>query len=222
MGEHAAIGPHNQEKTVVTTNTKRTLVAANIPAGDSALSARAHAIIGAITGNALVPNPNPSIATLTNLVVTFDNAQTATKTRAPGTVAARNVARGALRTALHTEAATIQQLADANPEHAQAIIESVSMNVRQSPARIKVPFSAKPGKVSGSVDLAVKAAAPRASYEWEWSGDGGHTWTPVAPTLQAKTTITGLPVGTTCQFRYRPITKTGPGDWSQVIALVVK
>jgi hypothetical protein len=206
----------------VTSNTHRTLVAAKIPSGDPALSAYAHAILAALAGNALVPNPNPSIATLTDLVTKFDAAQTATKTRAPGSVAARNAARGALRIGLHTLAATVQQVVDANPEHAEAIIGSVNMSVKKTPGHVKVPFAAKPGAVSGSVDLTAKAAAPRASYEWEWSGDGGHTWTPVLPTLKAKTTITGLPVATTCQFRYRFVTKDGVSDWSQVITLVVK
>jgi hypothetical protein len=40
-------------------------------------------------------------------------------------------------------------------------------------------------------------------------------------TLQAKTTITGLPVGTSVLFRYRTLTKTGEGDWSQGLALLV-
>ena len=102
------------------------------------------------------------------------------------------------------------------------IIASVGMSVRKSPARLKAPFSAKPGPVSGSVVLAAKAVALRASYEWEWSGDGGHTWTPVLPTLSAKSTVTGLPVATTCQFRFRSVTKDGVSDWSQVILLVIK
>ena len=96
------------------------------------------------------------------------------------------------------------------------------MSVRKSPARLKATFSAKPGPVSGSVVLAAKAVALRASYEWEWSGDGGHTWTPVLPTLSAKSTVTGLPVATTCQFRFRSVTKDGVSDWSQVILLVIK
>ncbi len=206
----------------MTTTTHRLIVIGNIPAGDPALSARTHSILGTLPGNPHVTNPNPSIATLTGLLSTYDTSQTATKNRAPGSVATRNVARAALKIALHALVAHVQQLCDANPEQAAAIVGSVNMGVRKTPAHVKVPFAGKPGAVSGSVDLAVKAAAPRASYEWAWSSDGGHTWTPVAPTLKAKTTITGLPVATTCQFRYRSVTKDGVSDWSQVITLVVK
>jgi hypothetical protein len=71
------------------------------------------------------------------------------------------------------------------------------------------------------VKLAVRAAALRASYEWESSVDGGKTWTPAPPTLQAKTDISGLPAGTVVQFRFRAVTKTGATDWSQVTSLLV-
>ena len=45
----------------------------------------------------------------------------------------------------------------------------------------------------------------------------------IAPaTLQAKTTVTGLTPGATVEFRYRPVTKTGEGNWSQTVQLIVK
>jgi hypothetical protein len=96
------------------------------------------------------------------------------------------------------------------------------MSVRKSPVRAKAPFAVKQGPLSGTVKLTVKAAASRASYEWEWSGNGGSTWTPVLPTLVAKTTIASLPVATSCEFRFRATTKAGVTDWSQPITLLVK
>ena len=62
----------------------------------------------------------------------------------------------------------------------------------------------------------------RAAYDWEWSSDGGKTWQQAPGTLQAKTTITGLPVSVTCLFRFRSVTKAGESDWSNAITLVVK
>lgn len=70
--------------------------------------------------------------------------------------------------------------------------------------------------------LAAKAAAQGASYDWEWSSDGGKTWTQVPSTLQAKTTISCLPVATTVLFRFRSVVKTGEADWCQPISFVVK
>jgi hypothetical protein len=40
--------------------------------------------------------------------------------------------------------------------------------------------------------------------------------------MQAKMTITALPVATMVQFRYRVTTKAGMGDRSQPISLLVK
>jgi len=44
----------------------------------------------------------------------------------------------------------------------------------------------------------------------------------VVASTQAKTTLFGLPVGTSVHFRFRALTPKGQGDWSQPIALIVK
>jgi hypothetical protein len=40
-------------------------------------------------------------------------------------------------------------------------------------------------------------------------------------TLRAKTTVVGLAAGPTAQFKYQAATKTGEGDWSQVVQMIV-
>jgi hypothetical protein len=200
----------------------RVFVVLKLPLPVTQLIKVAQAIITALTNNQHIPNPNPPLATLNPALDAVVKTEAATKTRAAGTVAARNVARTSLLSLLHATKANVQQVADANPDQAEAIITSAGMGVRKATTRTKPPFAAKQGPVSGSVRVAAKAAALRASYEWEWSGDGGKTWTPVPPTLQAKTEVIGLPVATTVQFRYRAITRTGAGDWSQPTSLLVK
>jgi hypothetical protein len=197
-------------------------VALKLPLPVPQLIKVAQAIIAALTNNPHIPSPNPPLATLTSALNTLVTTETATKTRAAGTVPARNLARTNLLSLLHATKANVQQVADANPEQAEAIITSAGMAVRKTAVRTRAPLTVKPGAVSGTMQLAAKAAAPRASYEWEWSGDGGKTWTAASPTLQSKTEIAGLPVGTIVQFRFRAITKTGAGDWSQTIAVLVK
>jgi hypothetical protein len=51
-----------------------------------------------------------------------DAAETATKTCTKGTVAARNAAVAALVSELHVAKAFVQQIGDADPEHAETII----------------------------------------------------------------------------------------------------
>lgn len=205
-----------------TTNQNRVFVALKLPTPVPKLIKVAQAIIAAQTGNPHIPSPSPPLATLTTALDALVTTETATKTRAAGTVAARDVARTNLLSLLQATKANVQQLADASPEQGDAIVTSAGMAVRKTAAQTKPPFAAKPGAVSGTVVLAARAAAVRASYEWEWSGDGGKTWTAVPPTLQAKTEIPGLPVATAVQFRFRAVTKAGAGDWSQPTTLLVK
>jgi hypothetical protein len=197
------------------------LVASKLPKNVPALVKTLQSIISAMTGNAHFANPNPALAALTASVAALVTAETATQSRAKGTVPARNAALAQVLSDFQVLKAQVQQVADTNPEQAEAIIASAGMSVRKSTTRAKPTFAARQGTTSGSVKLAARAAALRASYEWEWSGDGGKTWTPVPPTLQARTSITGLPVGTTVQFRYRSVTKTGASDWSQATSLLV-
>jgi hypothetical protein len=66
--------------------------------------------------------------------------------------------------------------------------------------------------------MAVRAAAKDATYEWQWSADGGKTWTTAPATQQAKTVLTGLPSGVMCLFRYHAVTRKGTSNWSEPVA----
>ena len=206
----------------MTTTTHRFIAVSKFPRPVVALLKFTQAFIAALMNNPYFTDAAAIIATLTGAHTALDATETVAQTRAKGTAAARNEARTALLTALHGAKAYVQQKADASPEHAQAIIESATLAVRKTALRVKLGFIAKQGAVSGSVKLEARATSRRASYEWQWSADGGKTWTQLPGTLQAKTTVVGLPVGTNCSFRFRALTRTGEGDWSQVVTLVVK
>ena len=118
--------------------------------------------------------------------------------------------------------AYIQGMADAAAENAPSIIQSAGVAVRKTPVRAPRVFDAQPGALSGTAKLVAAAAARRASYDWEYSTDGGKTWVALPGTLQAKTTVTGLTPGSTAQFRYCSVTLTGQGNWSAPVSLLVK
>ncbi len=105
----------------------------------------------------------------------------------------------------------VQKAADADPENGVAIIQGSGLAVRKPTVRPPRVFAATSGPVAGSAKLVAGPAGRRASYEWEYSLDGGKTWVTAPPSLQAKTVVTGLPSGTAVQFRYRAVTKTGGG-----------
>ena len=57
--------------------------------------------------------------------------------------------------------------------------------VRKAMSRTKQDLAVKQGAVSGSVTINAKAAAQRASYDWQWSLDL-KLWTDVPQTLKAR------------------------------------
>jgi len=180
----------------------------------------AKSVATAMTDNAYLPSPNPPLATFNADIAGLDTSETAVLARTKGAAEARNVKLATVHADLQSERAYVQQIANANPGNAEAIIQSAGMFVRTVTLHPKSELSAQQGSVSGTVHLIAKAAAHRASYEWQYSTDQ-KTWTVLPVTLQAKTDVGGLTVGTTHYFRVRPVTLTGEGNWTQVVSLNV-
>jgi hypothetical protein len=200
----------------------RVIAVLRLPLPVPALLKVAAAIIAALTNNAFFPGVAAVLASLIKAFNALDAAETAVKARTKGTVPARNAARTLLIGELQAAKTFVQQTADANGENAEAMITSAGMSTRKPSTRRKAPFAVVQGAVSGTVHLVAKAAAVRASYDWEWSNDGGKTWVELPTTLQAKTSLAGLAAGSIPQFRFRAVTKAGVGDWSQAVAFMVK
>jgi hypothetical protein len=205
-----------------TVHVKRSVATLKLPRSVPALIALARSMVTSMTSNALFTTPDPTLAAVTAATNELETAQTAAKARTHGAVAARNDKRAVLVTLLEQLKAYIQKTADANLEIAPTVIQSAGIQVRKVPAHAARVFGAKPAAVSGSVILHAVSAARRASYEWQYSTDGGKTWVQAPGTLQTKTTIAGLTPGATVTFRYRALTKTGEGDWSQAASIIVK
>jgi hypothetical protein len=208
--------------TIANNPAHRSAVSLKLPVKIPALITYAQNIVKQMTGNPAFPNPTPPLAQVSAAISALNTAETATLTRVKGSVATRNTARIALHTLLVQLKSYVQNTADADPENSASIIQSSGMAVRKTTLRARRVFAATPGPVAGSAKLVTASAGHRSSYEWEYSVDGGKTWVTAPPSLQAKTTITGLPSGATVQFRSRTVTKTGPGDWTTAVPLPVK
>lgn len=198
------------------------LVALNLPRNNDALAAYAAGIVKAMTGNSTFPTPAPTLAALQQAATDLTSAELLAKTRAKGTVSARNDKRFVLVHLLQQLRGYVQGVADSNRETGATTIESAGMAVKHSPTRTARVFHAKSGVTSGTAILYAPSAGNRVSYDWEYSLDGGKTWVSAPGTLTAKATIGGLPVGTQVQFRYRSLTKAGEGNWSQPYTLTVQ
>jgi hypothetical protein len=208
--------------TMKQTKTPRSIVALAFPKRVAALISLAKAIAEGLTGNASFPNPDPSVASINKAIADLEAAETAAKTRLAGAVDTRDQKRADLIALLQGAKAFVQKVADASPEQAPALIKSAAMGVRKASTHGKHVFAVKQGSLSGSVSIEAAVPGPRASYEWEYSSDGGKTWLPMPPTSRSKTELTGLQPGTSYSFRCRSVTKAGPSDWSQPLAMVVK
>jgi hypothetical protein len=174
-----------------------------------------------MTNNASFPSPNPPLATFEADVAALNTAETAALARAKGAVEIRNAKLAVVHTDLKSLLAYVQGVADAaNPSNAEAIIESSGMTVRKVTLHDKPAIAVKQLSVSGSVEIIAKSVAHRAAYDWQYSTDQ-KTFTSLPPTLQAKTTVSGLTVATVYYFRFQPLIKTGEENWSQIVSLLV-
>jgi hypothetical protein len=216
--------PRNERKVdpMRSTIIHRVIAVSNLPQHVPDQLKYGEAVQAGLTNNPHFPLPDPTITAFGTALTNYSASETAAQTRAKGTIAKRNADKVVFVGALHAVKARVQQVADANPDQAEAIITSTGLSVKRTAARQKQTFVVKSGATSGTVHVVAKAAAPRAAYEWQYSVDGGKTWVQVPNTLQAKTTIIGLPVATTVEFRYRATTKTGMGDWSLPTSLLVR
>jgi hypothetical protein len=200
----------------------RAHVSLRLPTQGNALVPYAQGIVKKMTGNPAYPDPIPALAAITTATNELQTAATAALTRAKGMVTVRNEKRMALVQLLVQLKAYIQACADANAENGASIIESAGVGLRRAPTRHARVFAAKAGPLSGTADLVAASAAGRASYEWAYSTDVGKTWLLASPTLQARTSVTGLQAGTIVLFRYRYVTKTGASDWSAPVSMLVQ
>ena len=120
--------------------------------------------------------------------------------------------------------AYVEAIATANLENAASIVESAGMYLKRTRGPARRVFSARPGRVSGEVDLVAPSAGDRAGYEFQYSLDGGVTWLglPEPFTNKASVTVRGLKRGSTVHFRYRSTKKGVTGDWSDTVAIIAE
>jgi hypothetical protein len=194
------------------TQTHRSVAVLKLPNKVSGLAAISQQMVTSMTGNAAFPSPVPALATVTSAISDFQTAEAAALARTKGAAATRNAKRKALVQLLEQLKTYVQTVADASVSDGEGIIQSAGMAVRKTAVRAPRVFNAVQGDVTGSVKLVAASAGHRAAYNWQYSIDGGKTWVAMPGTLQAKTTVAGLTAGTTVEFRYQALTKTGEGN----------
>jgi hypothetical protein len=197
------------------------LVVVALPRPVLALTVRMNAIIAAMTASkSTFPSPPVVLTTASSHVSALATAEVATKTRAVGTIQARDDAKKLVIADAGQLHAYVQQVVNASPDQAATIAAAAAMTLRKNGAHPKSDLTVKQ-TLSQTVHVVAKSVQGARSHEWQFSTDGGKTWTSAPPTAQASTTIQNLPSGTLVQFRQRVITKVGAGDWTPPVTLAV-
>jgi hypothetical protein len=178
-------------------------------------------VVTKLTGSAAVPNPTPTLVVVTAHLDALDAATKAAIKGPKGSAAARNAAQFVVRGDMRQLKACVQVAADANIANSKAIIEGSGMYATRRATNPKPDLAAKYGPISGTLGIIARAIrrSKKGSYGWQMSTDM-KTWTDLAPTTDAKTTVTGLTAGTLYYFRYRTFTKAGYSDWSVPIEII--
>lgn len=201
--------------------THRSLATLNLPRSVPAIVAHAQAVVAAMTDNPHFPAPVPALWLLTKALVDLETAEAVALTRAKGAAAIRNEKRTMVGSLLQQLRGYVQVTADSDPENGAAIIASAGMTVKKLADRPPRVFSAKPTAVPGEVKIIAPKAGDRASYDWEYSADGGVNWLTMPSTVQSSTRLDGLTPGRSVMFKYRSVTKKGVGEWSPAITAKV-
>jgi hypothetical protein len=198
----------------------RTVAILTFPKSNGELIVLAQSIVDRMEDNPYFPSPWVPISNVAAGVTAASAAQAVVLTRARGTRAARDALIVTLKADLRGLEAYVQSVADDSPRDALVIIASAGMDAKRRSLPSKPLVEARQGPVSGRAVLIAKWAGDRAMYEWRFSTDQV-TWTLAPQTMRSRAIISGLVPVTRYYFQLRVTTKDGPGNWSQVVSLVV-
>ena len=180
-----------------------------------------------MTGNANVPNPNPSLAAMGALTTTAETKLTAlnaAKAAYDAALLACNDAFRAHNAGLTLQAAYVQDVTGGDAVK----IESCNMPIRRPNAPIGplgqvLALVVKAGVNAGELKASWKKLRGAASYEVQVSVDPYTplTWRGVAPSSKVRTVIEGLTSGAKMWVQVRGIGKGDPGPWSDPATKIV-
>jgi len=135
-----------------------------LPKPAKKVSVLARSIVSAMTTNhTSFPSPSPSLATVTADIAALEAADAVVLSCTKGARQERDVKLAIVQRELIRLKAYAQEIADQNPNDAEAIIETAGTSVKKPSIRERVPFEVVDGSASGSVRLIVSTfgCAPR-------------------------------------------------------------
>jgi hypothetical protein len=178
-------------------------------------------VVQAMTNNPWFASLAALLAQTTADLALLQAAQATALSRAKGAAEARNDKLKAVVDDLILLKSGVQTVVNQNPGQAASIIESAGMFQKQVTLPSKPNLGAKMAAVNPGEVMVRAKATKGASYEWQYSLDGGKTWLAMGTTTVANTSVLGMTVGTTLLFRFRTTVKKTTSDWSPTLSFFV-
>jgi len=177
-----------------------------------------NSVLSHVVGNANFTVPLPAPADIQDALDEFIAARSEAANNDKEKIAIKNAKREALTNLLAALSNYVENVANdaANVAiGAVAIIESAAMRAQIFSGHIPQIWNAVRGDVSGSLELTAASSVPGAVHFWAYTTTplDDASWVEVTPTRRAKTTITGLTVGSFVYCRHRVFGKTAYTDW---------
>jgi hypothetical protein len=183
---------------------------------------------GLASDTALFATPNPPLATFLDQIEALNEAQTQAGTGAKGLSSARDVKRDALWTTLELLLKYVQSLGDANWEQAESIFLKAGMKIARPPTYqrelLKVDL-----KGDGAVELFAYVALLRAgkgakqtSFNWRYRISEEAPWVQPLSTPVGHIRIENLTPFSTVGFCVSLSDADGPGEWSQIVRMMIR
>ncbi|MEI8202485.1 MAG: hypothetical protein WCH34_05705 [Bacteroidota bacterium] len=197
----------------------RCVVKLNMPRKIESYETWAGGIYLSMHNNTRYATLSPKLATLLSNNSALNVAQTAYKAKPPTvSKAVRDAAFGSSKNSIYILAGNVQEMADADPENAEAIITEAGFGVRKIPIRQKRKNSAEQGTEPKSVNL---WAEGKGMHNWRMSTDG-ITWVILLASRGQKKIVKNLTSLTMYHFQHSPVLNDGEeGQWSETISIRV-
>jgi hypothetical protein len=191
----------------------------------SSVRAKGYAIQEGLSDTALFPSPLIPVAMLLGQLQKLDAADHLVRTRVKGAREKRDAELRVTVGMLKTELTYVQNLCDtAEPATARALVAAAGMDCVADRSRDEALLKIIPTLPSGSVilDAHVRAlvGSPRkVFFSWQWTIDGGKTFTDAPPTARGKTVIHGFAPLSMVGFRVSAGDGTAPPEWTPIVTV---
>ena len=201
--------------------TKVPQIALKLPRAIALLIVFVQHVVQAMTNNPWFSALAALVATTGTDLAALQVAQAKALTKAKGAAEARDDAKKVVVDDLKLLKSGVQTVVNQNPGQAATIIESAGFFQKKVTLPKKPNLEALKAPVTPGEVLVRARAVKRASYEWQYSLDGGKTWLSMGTTTTANHSVLGMTVGTTVLFRFRTTVKKTTSDWSPSITYFV-